>query len=126
MRQSSPPLVAWHISCGFPSPAEDYRESELVIAHPDATFYVRVSGDSMEGAGICEGDVLVVDRALDARENAIIVALVNGEFTVKRLLTIGDTLFLIPENPRYDPLPITEEMEFRVWGIATYCIHRLR
>ncbi len=131
MRQSSPPLVAWHISCGFPSPAEDYRESELdinalVIAHPDATFYVRVSGDSMEGAGICEGDVLVVDRALDARENAIIVALVNGEFTVKRLLTIDDTLFLIPENPRYDPLPITEEMEFRVWGIATYCIHRLR
>jgi len=131
MRQSSPPLVAWHISCGFPSPAEDYRESELdinalVIAHPDATFYVRVSGDSMEGAGICEGDVLVVDRALDARENAIIVALVNGEFTVQRLLTIDDTLFLIPENPRYDPLPITEEMEFRVWGIATYCIHRLR
>jgi DNA polymerase V len=131
MRQPPPPLVAWHISCGFPSPADDYRESELdinelVIAHPEATFYVRVSGDSMEGAGICEGDVLVVDRALDARENAIIVALVNGEFTVKRLSTLGDTLFLMPENPRYDPLPITEEMEFRVWGIATYVIHRLR
>ncbi len=131
MRQPSPPLVAWHISCGFPSPADDYRESELdihelVIAHPEATFYVRVSGDSMEGAGICEGDVLVVDRALDARENAIIVALVNGEFTVKRLFTIGDTLFLMPENPLYDPLPITEEMEFRVWGSATYVIHKLR
>jgi DNA polymerase V len=80
----------------------------------------------MEGAGICEGDVLVVDRALDARENAIIVALVNGEFTVKRLVTIGDTLFLTPENPRYDPLPLTNEMDFRVWGIATFCIHRLR
>jgi DNA polymerase V len=131
MRQPPSPLVAWHISCGFPSPADDYRESELdinelVIAHPEATFYVRVSGDSMEGAGICEGDVLVVDRALDARENAIIVALVNGEFTVKRLFTIGDTLFLMPENPHYDPLPITEEMEFRVWGIATYVIHKLR
>jgi len=131
MRQSSPPLVAWHISCGFPSPAEDYRESELdinelVIAHPDATFYVRVSGDSMEGAGIFEGDVLVVDRALDARNNTIIVALVNGEFTVKRLTMSGDTIFLMPENPRYEPLPITEEMEFRVWGIATYVIHRLR
>jgi DNA polymerase V len=131
VRQPPPPLVAWHISCGFPSPADDYRESELdinelVIAHPEATFYVRVSGDSMEGAGICEGDVLVVDRALDARENAIIVALVNGEFTVKRLFTSGDTLLLMPENPRYDPLPITEEMEFRVWGIATYVIHRLR
>ena len=131
MYQSPAPLVAWHISCGFPSPAEDYRESELdinelVIAHPDATFYVRVSGDSMEGAGIFEGDVLVVDRALDARNNTIIVALVNGEFTVKRLTMSGDTLFLMPENPHYEPLPITEEMEFRVWGIATYVIHRLR
>ena len=131
MHQSPPPLVVWHITCGFPSPAEDYRESELdinelVIAHPDATFYVRVSGDSMEGAGIFEGDVLVVDRALDARNNTIIVALVNGEFTVKRLTMSGDTIFLMPENPRYEPLPITEEMEFRVWGIATYVIHRLR
>lgn len=125
------PLVAWHISCGFPSPAEDYRESELdinelVIAHPEATFYVRVSGDSMERAGIYEGDVLVVDRAMDAKHNAIIVALVNGEFTVKRLSTIGNTPSLIPENPTYDPIPITEEMEFRVWGVATYVIHRLR
>jgi DNA polymerase V len=131
MRKDSPPLVAWHISCGFPSPADDYRESELdinelVIAHPEATFYVRVSGDSMEGLGICEGDVLVVDRALDARENAIIVALVNGEFMVKRLVTRGNTLTLMPENPRYNPLPITNEMEFRVCGIATYGIHRLR
>ena len=131
MSKVSPPLVAWHISCGFPSPADDYRESELdinelVIAHPDATFYVRVSGDSMEGAGIFEGDVLVVDRALDARNNTIIVALVNGEFTVKRLTMSGDTIFLMPENPHYEPLPITEEMEFRVWGIATYVIHRLR
>ena len=131
MHKDSPPLVAWHISCGFPSPTDDYRESELdinelVIAHPDATFYVRVSGNSMEGAGICEGDVLVVDRALDAWENAIIVALVNGECPVKRLVTSDDTRILMPENPHYDPLPITEEMEFRVWGIATYVIHRLR
>lgn len=131
MRKYHVPLVAWHVSCGFPSPAEDYHESELdinelVISHPDATFYVRVSGDSMEGAGICEGDVLVVDRALDARDNAIIVALVNGEFTVKRLSTCDNTLTLIPENPLYNPIPITEDMDFRVWGIVTYCIHRLR
>src|SRR5438876_11754182 len=130
MRQS-PPFVGWHISCVFPSPTEEYRESELdinelLIAHPEATFYVRVSGDSMEGAGICEGDVLVVDRALDTRENAIIFALVNGECTVKRLVTSGDKLFLMPENPLYDSPPITEEMEFRVWGIVTYGIHRLR
>lgn len=131
MRRHPAPLVAWHISCGFPSPADDYRESELdinelVIAHPDATFYVRVSGDSMEGAGIFEGDVLVVDRALDARDNTIIVAFVNGEFTIKRLSTDGNTLTLVPENPLYDPISVTEEMEFRVWGIATYVIHRLR
>lgn len=131
MRQPPSPLVAWHIACGFPSPADDYRESELdinelLIAHPEATFYVRVSGDSMEGAGIFEGDVLVVDRALDARNNAIIVALLNGEFTVKRLLTNGNTLTLMPENPLYEPIAITEEMEFRVWGIVTYVIHRLR
>ena len=131
MRKYPVPLVAWHISCGFPSPADDYRESELdinelVIAHPDATFYVRVSGDSMEGAGIFEGDVPVVDRALDVRKNAIIVALLNGEFTVKRPSTFENTLFLMPENPNYHPIPITEEMEFRVWGTATYCIHRLR
>lgn len=130
MRQS-PPLVGWHISCVFPSPTEEYRESELdinerMIAHPEATLYVRVSGDSMEGTGLCEGDVLVVDRALVARDNAIIVALVNGECTVKSLSTIGDTLFFMPENPHYEPLPITEEMEFRVWGIATYGIHKLR
>ena len=71
MHKDPPPLVVWHISCGFPSPADDFHESELdinelVIAHPDATFYVRVSGNSMEGAGKCEGDALVVDRALDA------------------------------------------------------------
>jgi DNA polymerase V len=131
MRNNSPPLVAWHISCGFPSPADDYRESELdlndlVVAHPEATFYVRASGDSMEGAGIFDGDVLVVDRALDPQENAIIVALINGEFTVKRLVTFDDTAFLMPENPRYDPFQITEEMDFRVWGIATFVLHRLR
>jgi DNA polymerase V len=131
MLQSPVPLVAWHITCVFRSPADDYRASELysndlVIAHPDATNYVRVSGDSMEGAGICKGDVLVVDCALDARENVIIVALVNGECTVKHLVTSGDMLFLMSENPLYDSLPITEEMEFRVWGIATYGMHRLR
>ena len=130
MRQS-PPLVAWHISCGFPSPADDYRKSELdmnelVIVHAEATFYVRVSGDSMEGTGLYEGDVLVVDRALVARNNALIVVLVYGECTALSLSTIGDTLFLMPENPRSEPLPIAEEMEFRVWGIASYGIHRLR
>jgi DNA polymerase V len=131
MRQSPPPLVAWPSSCGFPSPADDSREAALdsnalVIAHPAAPLYVRGSGDSMEEAGRGEGDVLVGDRALETRENTILVALVHGEWTVKRLVTSGDTLFLLPEKPHYDPLPLTEEKEFRVWGIATYVIHRLR
>ncbi len=80
----------------------------------------------MERAGIFNGDVLVVDRALDARENAMIVALVTGEFTVKRFITSDDTRLLLPENSRNDPLPITDEMDFRVWGVATFCIHKLR
>ena len=131
MRKDSSPLVAWHISCGFPSPAVGYREfeldiHELVIAHPEAALYIRISGDSMERAGIFKGDVLVVDRALDARENAMIVALVTGEFTVKRFITSDDTRLLLPENSRNDPLPITDEMDFRVWGVATFCIHKLQ
>ncbi len=131
MRKDSSPLVAWHISCGFPSPAVGYRAfeldiHELLIAHPEAALYIRISGDSMERAGIFKGDVLVVDRALDARENAMIVALVTGEFTVKRFITSDDTRLLLPENSRNDPLPITDEMDFRVWGVATFCIHKLR
>jgi DNA polymerase V len=125
------PLFISYISAGFPPPADDYKEveldvNELVIRHPEATFYVRVSGDSMEQAAICDGDVLVVDRAVEARHNDVIVALVNGEFAIKRLHTHGDALYLVPENPLYQPLEITEAMDFRVWGVVTYCIHRVR
>ncbi len=125
------PLFISHISAGFPSPADDYKEieldvNELVIRHPEATFYVRVSGDSMEHAAICDGDVLVVDRALEARHNDVIVALVNGEFTVKRLHANGGALHLVPENPTYQSLEVTEAMDFQVWGVVTYCIHRVR
>ena len=83
-------LFLWRIPCGFPSPADDYVEApldlnELVIAHPAATFFVRVSGDSMINAAICDGDIIVVDRSQDPRNNSIVVAYLNGEFTVKRL-----------------------------------------
>jgi len=125
------PMVASLLHAGFPSPADDYRETaldlnSLVIQHPEATFYVRVTGDSMHDAGIRAGDILVVDRAITPADKTIIVALINGEFTVKRLSLQNDQLALLPANPRYRPLLITEEMEFQVWGVVTYCIHQLR
>lgn len=125
------PFALSRLHAGFPSPADDYTEDRLdlnalIIAHPEATFYVRVAGDSMRDAGICANDILVVDRALPATHNAIIVAMIEGEFTVKRLYLKEDVMALLPANPRYRPIHLTEEMDFQVWGVATYCIHKLR
>lgn len=124
------PVFGSHVPCGFPSPADDYIETKLdlnalVIAHPEATFYVRVSGDSMINAAICDGDIIVIDRARKAEQNNIVLALLNEEFTVKRLRKQGATILLIPENPVYEPIRITDEMDFQVWGVVTYCIHRI-
>ena len=124
------PLFGSCVSCGFPSPADDYIEAtldlnELVIAHPEATFYAKVSGDSMINAAIYDGDILVIDRARNAEQNSIVLAWLNEEFTVKRLRRQGTTILLIPENPAYEPIRITDEMNFQVWGVVTYCIHRL-
>lgn len=124
-------FVLSHLHAGFPSPADDYAEhglslDSLVVQHPEATFYVRVAGDSMRDAGICANDILVVDRALPATHNAIIVARIEGEFTVKRLYLKEDVIALLPANSRYRPIDLTEEMDFQVWGVATYCIHKLR
>lgn len=123
-------LFLWHVSCGFPSPADDYIETaldlnELVITHPAATFYVRVSGDSMKNAAICDGDIIVVDRAREPRQNSIVVAHLNGEFTVKRLAQRDGALYLVPENPLYPPIPITGASDFSIWGVVTYCIHQV-
>lgn len=125
------PFFASALHAGFPSPADDYKEhvldlNELVIQNPNATFYVRVRGDSMKGAGIEAGDVVVVDRAITARHNAVIVALINGEFTLKRLYHKNNTLYLVPENPSYEKIKIVEGMEFQVWGVVTYCIHKVK
>ncbi|TMD90228.1 MAG: translesion error-prone DNA polymerase V autoproteolytic subunit, partial [Chloroflexi bacterium] len=120
----------WRVSCGFPSPADDYVETaldlnELVIAHPAATFYVRVSGDSMMNAAICHGDIIVVDRAREPGHNSIVVAHLDGEFTVKRLSQRDGALYLVPENPLYQPIQITDTTDFSVWGVVTYCIHKV-
>jgi DNA polymerase V len=125
------PLAFSPVHAGFPSPADDYIENvlsldDLVVQHPRATFYVRVTGDSMKDACIQEGDILVVDRSLNATHNTIIIALLDGEFTVKRLYRKGDTIFLLPANSFYKPIRVTEPMEFQIWGVVTYCIRKVR
>jgi len=125
------PLFVVRVAAGFPSPADDYIENTLdlndfLIEHPAATFFVRVTGDSMIGAGINSGDILIVDRALSARSGSIIVAVVNGEFTVKRLSRINRGIFLLPENPAYEPIEITEGSGFEVWGVVAHVIHTVR
>lgn len=123
------PLFSEGVKAGFPSPADDYVEklldlNELMIAHPAATFFVRAEGDSMEGAGIFSGDILVVDRSLDAASGKIVIAVVNGEFTVKRFVIKKEALYLVAEHPRYAPIKITPEIDFLVWGVVTFVIHK--
>lgn len=123
------PIFIATVQAGFPSPAENYIDktldlNELLISHPAATFFVRVSGDSMRGAGIFSGDTLVVDRSLEPADNKIIVAIVSGEFTVKRLKIKEGRILLVPENPNYPILEIKEGCDFQVWGVVTYVIHK--
>ena len=125
------PLFVTKISAGFPSPADDYIDkkldlNELLIRHPAATFFVKVSGDSMTRAGIHHGDILIVDRAETATNNSIIIAVLNGELTVKRLVKNKDTISLVPENPEYDTISVTEDMQFEVWGVVIHVIHTVR
>jgi len=125
------PLFSTRISAGFPSPADDYIENALdlnehLIKHPAATFFVRVTGESMTGAGISSGDLLIVDRAVTALNNSIIVAVLNGEFTVKRLIKRGSSIHLFPENPAYEPVEIKNGSEFEVWGVVIHVIHSMR
>jgi DNA polymerase V len=124
------PLFLASVSAGFPSPAEDYIEGRLdlnkhLIKHPAATFFVRVAGDSMIGSGIHPDDILVVDRALEPQDGNVIIAVLDGELTVKRISQRGSRLYLVPDNSLYQPLEILEEMEFEVWGVVTSVIHSL-
>lgn len=123
----SRPLVLASVSAGFPSPAENYIEGRIdlnrqLIKHPMATFYVRVAGDSMINAGIHPGCILVVDRAVEADDGDIVIARVNDELCVKRLRIAGGRVCLMPENESYEPLEISEEMEFEVWGRVMHSI----
>jgi DNA polymerase V len=124
------PLYGSRIAAGFPSPADDHLEDTLdlnehLIRHPAATFFVKVQGDSMIKAGIHHGDTLVVDRSQEAKSGSVVIAVVNGELTVKRLKIEGGRVWLMPENPNYAPLEIKEGMELVIWGVVMHVIHSL-
>ncbi len=123
------PLFTESVAAGFPSPAADYIESnldlnDLCIDHPVATFFVRIRGNSMVGAGIQPGDLAVVDRSLEAASGSIVLALIDNEFTLKRLKKTADNhLWLLPENPDFPGIQVKEEMGFEVWGVVISVIH---
>ncbi|MCP4177651.1 MAG: translesion error-prone DNA polymerase V autoproteolytic subunit [bacterium] len=122
------PIATEHVSAGFPSPAENYMDNPLdlnkhLIKNPPATFFVKVDGDSMINAGIQPGDILIVDRSLEVQNNDVIIAIINGEFTVKRLIIKNNICILQPENSKYKPLKITDAMDFEVWGKVITLIH---
>jgi len=123
------PVFMSGIQAGFPSPADDYVEkqldlNELVVKNQPATFFVRVEGESMRDAGILSGDILVVDRSLTPTSGKIVVAIMNGEFTVKRIEMTAKGISLIPENKSFPTIDIPPESDFQVWGVVTYIIHK--
>ena len=124
------PFVKEGVSAGFPSPAGDFMEMNIDLnkelsENTLATFYIKVKGNSMIDAGINDKDVLVVDRSLEPQNNKIAICFIDGEFTVKRILVEKDCLYLMPENPNYSPIKVTEENELIIWGIVTYVIKAL-
>lgn len=124
------PLFYVPISAGFPSPAEDYVQEHLdlhrlLVKNPPATFFLKVRGDSMSGAGIGDGDLLIVDRSKGFANGKIVIAAWEGELTVKRLKIKNKRVFLIPENPAYPEFDITDNEETAIWGVVTYVIRKL-
>jgi DNA polymerase V len=123
-------VCAWKVPAGFPSPAADHTQERVdlnkeLIRNKDATYLFRVKGDSMTGAGIYEGDTLVVDRSVTPKHNHIVLALLNNEFTVKRLYRRGGVVKLVAENNIYPVRLIKEEDDFVVWGVVTFNLHKL-
>ncbi|HMA68375.1 MAG TPA: translesion error-prone DNA polymerase V autoproteolytic subunit [Candidatus Mcinerneyibacterium sp.] len=124
------PYFVTSISAGFPSPADDYIDKKLdlneyLIENPSSTFYVRVEGDSMIGAGIYSGDILIVDRSLEAQNRKIVLAILNGEFTVKKLIKNEKNIILRAANKNYPDITVKKDMDFMVWGVVTTVIHRV-
>ncbi|MDR1085819.1 MAG: translesion error-prone DNA polymerase V autoproteolytic subunit [Deltaproteobacteria bacterium] len=129
-RPQSAPLYLHAVSAGFPSPAEDYIEDfldlhKLMVKNPPATFFLRVSGTSMLGAGIADGDLLVVDRSVPAVSGRVVVAAWDGELTVKRLRIKDKKIYLVPENDHYPSIDITGREDTAVWGVVTYVVRKI-
>jgi len=121
------PLFPFGISAGFPSPALDFVDTGIdlnrhLIRHPAATYYGRVKGDSMKGAGIDDGDLLVIDRSIEPRDGKIAVCHLDGEFTLKRIRRDKTGCFLMPANERYKPIPIKDENDLSIWGVVSHVI----
>mgnify|MGYP005731954189 FL=1 len=118
------------VSAGFPSPADDFKELRIsidqeVVRNEEATFYARVSGVSMQGAGLDDGDLLVIDRSLEPENDKIAVCFIDGSFTVKRLKVDVDCVYLMSENKNYKPIKVTEGDELLIWGIVTYVVKKV-
>ena len=124
------PFFDTKVQAGFPSPAEDHLEqrldlNSLVIENPSATFFVRVAGESMNDAGITDGDILVVDRSIESWENRIVVAVIDSEFTIKRFTYQNGDVVLEAENSDYPAIKITPETDFSVWGVVSWTLKKL-
>ena len=124
------PYFEAKVSAGFPSPAGDYEENRVdlnrhLVKNPAATFFVRVTGDSMVGAGIHHDDILVVDRSLQPRDGSVIIAALDGELTVKRIRIKRRKITLVPENQDYAAQEVSPDSDFEVWGVVTNVIHSL-
>lgn len=123
------PLRLCAVQAGFPSPAEDYIENglnlqEYAVRNPAATYFAHASGDSMTGAGIYDGDLLVIDRSATPRDGCVVVAAVYGELTVKYLMRRHGRTLLVPGNPNYPEIDITENEDALVWGVVSYVLHK--
>ncbi len=124
------PLFQSTVAAGFPSPADDYIEQQLdlnehLVQNPAATFFVRVAGESMVGAGIHDGDILVVDRSVEVVNGRVVIAIIDGELTVKRLQKSNNSCVLAAENTSYPDIEISPEQGLEIWGVAIYAIHKL-
>lgn len=125
------PLFSSSVQAGFPSHADESVDmmldlNRLVVKNPATTFFLKAEGNSMEGVGIFSGDILIVDRSIEARNNDIVVAILFDELTVKRLRVKESSFFLVAENDEYEPIEITEEMESSIWGVVTHSLRTFK
>ena len=124
------PYISSGIKAGFPSPAADFDGSrisidQIVVKNQTATFYAKANGNSMIGAGIDDGDILVIDKSIEPEDGKIAVCFIDGEFTVKRIKVQENSLLLLPENSLFEPIEVTQDNDFIIWGIVTYVVKKL-